>query len=57
MTAMRITRGPLRGVELETAVTGHPRIARLRLRLRAWKRRRPDRADDTREAAETAVVD
>ena len=57
MTAMRITRGPLRGVELETAVTGHPRIARLRLRLRAWKRRRPDRADETREAAETAVAD
>jgi hypothetical protein len=34
VAAVRITSGPLRGVELETAVGGRPRRARLFLRAR-----------------------
>ncbi|MFN8108683.1 MAG: hypothetical protein U0Y82_02390 [Thermoleophilia bacterium] len=39
MTALRIPSGPLRGVELETSITGNPRVQRIRLRFRAMKRR------------------
>jgi hypothetical protein len=37
VAAVRITSGPLRGVELETAVGGRAR--RARLLMRAWRRR------------------
>jgi hypothetical protein len=37
MPAIRITSGPLRGVELETGVQG--RVRRMRLLARAWRRR------------------
>lgn len=37
VAAVRITSGPLRGVELETAVGGRGR--RARLLMRAWRRR------------------
>jgi hypothetical protein len=37
VTAVRITSGPLRGVELETGV--HGRARRMRLLLRGWRRR------------------
>lgn len=37
MAAIRITSGPLRGVELERGV--HGRTARVRLLVRAWRRR------------------
>lgn len=39
MAALRIPSGPLRGVELETAITGNPRVQRVRLRFRALRRR------------------